>query len=148
MTGNGASPKCITVVLNWCHGHFTLQPNGSITLTPVADGYQRIQEPCAANSDFTEPYHNQELYTSWQLFQDPKDGYKLHMFAFDGTALSPLYLVSTTPQMLPTQLLYNTTNATTIIQRRSNDVAPPIHRWNVAAAVTAVSAMLGSALLI
>jgi len=114
----------------------------------VADGYQRIQQPCAANSDFTEAYHNQELYTSWQIFQDPVDGPKLHMFGFDGSPVTPQYLVSTTPQMLPTQLLYNTTNATTIIQRRSNDVAPPIHRWNVAAAVATISAMLGGALLI
>jgi hypothetical protein len=107
-----------------------------------------VEQPCAANSDFTEAYHDQELYTSWRIFQDPIDGPKLHLFAFDGAALSPMYLVSLTPQMLPTQSLLNTTNATTIIQRRSNDVAPPIHRWNVAAAVTAVSAMLGSALLI
>jgi Chaperone for protein-folding within the ER, fungal len=85
---------------------------------------------------------------SWQIFQDPKDGPKLHIFAWDGSPVSPLYLVSTTPQMLPTQLLYKTTNVTTIIQRRSNDVAPPSHRWNVAAAVIAVSAMLGGALLI
>jgi len=151
MTGNGASPKCITVVVNWAHGKYTLQPNGSITFYPVADGFQRIQQPCAANSDFTEAYQDQELYQSWQIFTDPQDGPKLHMFGFDGSPVSPQYQISTTPAMLPLQLLYNATNTTTttIIQRRSNDAAPPpIHRWTFTTAVATVTAMLGGALLI
>ena len=40
---------------------------------------------------------------------DQNDGPKLHMFAFDGSPLNPQFLVSTTPNMLPTQLLYNVT---------------------------------------
>jgi hypothetical protein len=146
MTGNGAY-----ALRSLPPGKFTLQPNGSISLYPLADGFQRIQQPCAANSDFTETYQDQELYQSWQIFTDPVDGPKLHMFGFDGSPVSPQYQISTTPAMLPLQLLYNATatNATTIIQRRSNDAAPsPIHRWNFATAVATVTAMLGGALLI
>jgi len=149
MEGNGASPKCITVVLNWAHGQFAFNGNGSLTLIPLADGYQRIQEPCSANSDFTEDYHLQEMYQSWQIFLDAVDGPKFHLFAFDGSPEPPMRLLSQTPNMLPTQLLRNTSNATTTILKRSNnDVVVPATRWWSFAAVATISAMLGSTLLI
>ena len=118
------SPKCIAVVLNWAHGQFTFNSNGSLTLVPVADGYQRIQEPCSANSDFTEDYHLQEMYQSWRIFLNAVDGPKFHLFAFDGSPEPPMRLLSQT--MLPTQFLRSTTDATTTILKRSNnDVVVP-----------------------
>jgi len=105
---NGSEPTCITGVMNWVHGTYTLAPNGSIIMTPLGDGYQQIQDPCAAVSNFIEGYNDTELYQSWRIFQDPTTlGYKLHMFAFDGSPLPPQFLVSATPNMLPTQLLRN-----------------------------------------
>ena len=93
--------------------------NGSLTLVFVADGYQRIQEPCSANSDFTEDYHLQEMYQSWQIFLDAVDGRKFYLFAFDGSPEPPMRLLSQT--MLPARFLRSTTDATTTILKRSNN---------------------------
>jgi len=108
--GNGSQPSCITGVLNWVHGTYTLNPNGSITTTPFGDGFQQVQDPCAAQSNFIETYNDTEYYTNWRIYQDPVQGYKFHLFQFDGSPLAPQFQVSTTPNMLPTQLLRNVTN--------------------------------------
>jgi hypothetical protein len=105
--GNGSEPSCITGVMNWVHGTYTLQSNGSITMQPFNDGYQQIQDPCAAVSNFIENYNNTELYQSWRIYQDATQGYKLHLFQFDNAPLAPQFQVSTTPNMLPTQQLRN-----------------------------------------
>jgi hypothetical protein len=112
-TSNGSHPTCITGVVVWVHGTYTLNPNGSITMTPFGDGYQQVQDPCAAVSNFIETYNDTELYQSWRIFLDPVTGYHLHLFQFDGSPLNPQFLVSTTPNMLPTQLLRNVTANTT-----------------------------------
>ena len=78
-------------------------------MTPLGDGFQQVQDPCAAVSNFIENYNDTELYSSWQIFQDPTAGFKLHMFEADGTPVSPMFQVSVDPQMLPTQLLRNVT---------------------------------------
>lgn len=111
---NGSEPTCITGVIGWVHGRYTLQPNGSITMIPLGDGFQQIQDPCAAVSNFIEVYNLTELYQSWQIFLDPQTaGYKLHLFQFDGSPLAPQFLVSAVPNMLPTQLLRNVSAPTT-----------------------------------
>lgn len=145
----GSYPNCPTIVLNWSHGTFQLAPNGSILFTPVGDGFQQIQDPCAARSDFVEVYNDTELYQSWQIFTDPTDGPKLHMFAFDGSPEPPMRLLSGTPNMYPNQRLTNASqqSPTTILKRANTNIAAPIHWWNVVAVAT-VGAMLGSALLI
>jgi len=107
--GNGSEPTCITGVINWVHGNYTLQSNGSMTMVAFEDGFQQIQDPCAAVSNFLEDYNLSELYSSWRIFQDPTDGYKLHLFQFDGAPLPPMFQVSAVPNMLPTQLLRNVT---------------------------------------
>ncbi|KAF8635882.1 hypothetical protein AX15_000063 [Amanita polypyramis BW_CC] len=122
--GNGSDPQCITGVLNWVHGQFTLQPNGSITMVPTGlDGFQQIQDPCAAVSNFIEAYNNTELYVQWRIFQDPTQGYKLHLFQFDGSPLAPMFQISATPNMLPTSSLRNTSSTTVakreLVQRSS-----------------------------
>lgn len=104
---NGTEPTCITGVLNWVHGKYDLLANGSIVMTPLGDGYQQIQDPCAAESNFIENYNFTELYQSWRIFTDPVDGFKLHLFQFDGTPVAPQFQVSPSPNMLPTQMLRN-----------------------------------------
>jgi len=105
-TANASNPACITGVLQWVHGNYTLLNNGSITMVPFPDGFQQIQDPCAAQSNFIDPgYNYTELYQSWQIFQDPVTGLKLHLFEWDGTPVAPQFLVSASPNMLPTTSL-------------------------------------------
>ncbi|KAF8964253.1 chaperone for protein-folding within the ER, fungal-domain-containing protein [Flammula alnicola] len=78
----------------WCDclGSWNIhtEPNGSISMTPMGDGFQQIQDPCAAVSNFVE----------WRIFQDPTQGFKLHLFQFDGSPVAPQFQISTTPNML------------------------------------------------
>lgn len=110
-TGNGSEPTCITGVIGWSHGTYQFNANGSMSLMPLRDGFQQIQDPCAPVSNFIEDYMiTLEYYQMWQIFQDPTTGLKLHLFAYDGSPLSPMFQVSTTPNMLPTQQLRNVSN--------------------------------------
>lgn len=102
-------PSCIVGILNWVHGQYTLLNNGSILMEPFGDGYQQIEDPCGAQSNFIQNYNNTELYVAWAFVQDPVDGTKLQLYQFDGSPLPPLYPISTTPEMLPTQMLRNVT---------------------------------------
>jgi len=108
-TSNATKPKCITGVMNWVHGSYVVNSNSSISLTPNGDGYQQIQDPCTAITNFVENYNLTELISLYQIFLDPTDGYKLHLFQFDGSPLPPQFQISTTPNMLPTQKLRNVT---------------------------------------
>ncbi|EKM79251.1 hypothetical protein AGABI1DRAFT_113834 [Agaricus bisporus var. burnettii JB137-S8] len=105
---NGSDPTCITGVIGWSHGKYQLNTNGSMTLFPFPDGYQQIQDPCAAVSNFIEDYRiTEELYVQWAIFVDPTFGPKLHLNQFDGAPLAPMFQVSSQPNMLPTQPLRN-----------------------------------------
>lgn len=117
---NGTEPNCITGVIGWVHGKYDLLANGSIVMTPNGDGYQQIQDPCAAVSNFIENYNITELYAQWRIFTDPVDGFKLHLFQFDGAPLAPQFQVSTTPQMLPTRQLRNVTAVANTRRKRDN----------------------------
>ncbi|KAH9020710.1 chaperone for protein-folding within the ER, fungal-domain-containing protein [Lactarius pseudohatsudake] len=130
MNSNGSSPQCITGVMNWVHGTFTYNSDGSMTISP-----------CSAASNFLENYNDTELYQQWQIFVDPTNGPKLHMYQFDGSPLLPMFLISTTPNMLPTQPLCNvsspsSTSSSNVSERSTND-APPVDRW-ATASLTAV----------
>jgi hypothetical protein len=120
---NGSEPTCITGVIVWVHGMYTLNANGSISMVPLGDGFQQVQDPCAATSNFIQTYNLTEYYQSWRIFQDPTQGFKLHMFQFDGSPLAPQFLVSATPNMLPTQNLRPSAPASSV-QRRSEPVPP------------------------
>ncbi|KAJ7677333.1 chaperone for protein-folding within the ER, fungal-domain-containing protein [Mycena rosella] len=106
---NASEPNCIIGTVIWAHGHYALLGNGSIVLTPVGDGYQQVQAPCAATSNFVQNYNFTELMQSWRIFQDPTFGPKLHLFQFDGSPVAPLFQVSPDPNMLPKQTLRNVT---------------------------------------
>ncbi|KAJ7352534.1 chaperone for protein-folding within the ER, fungal-domain-containing protein [Mycena albidolilacea] len=106
---NASEPNCIIGTVVWVHGHYDLVSNGSIVLTPVGDGYQQVQAPCAATSNFIQNYNFTELFQSWQIFMDPTDGPKLHLFQFDGSPVAPLFQLSPSPNMLPKQVLRNVT---------------------------------------
>ncbi len=95
--------------MTWVHGTYQLIANGSIVMTPFGDGFQQVQDPCAAVSNFIQLYNETELYQSWRIFLDPVDGPKLHLFQFDGSPVAPQFQISATPNMLPTQSLINNT---------------------------------------
>ncbi|KAI0350180.1 hypothetical protein OH77DRAFT_1431328 [Trametes cingulata] len=139
--GNGAKPQCITGVLNWHHGTFQMLPNGSLVLTPFGDGYQQIQDPCAAETNFIENYNDTELYNSWQLFHDINDGPKLHLFNFDGSPVAPLFQVYSTPNMLPTEPLRNVTPTIDAANLLATNGAPGAgaRSWSSAGFVSVVS---------
>ncbi|KZV61785.1 hypothetical protein PENSPDRAFT_658655 [Peniophora sp. CONT] len=122
---NGSHPDCITGTLVWAHGTYELLGNGSIILTPMGDGFQQVQVACRPQDNFIQIYNQTEMFQSWRIFLDSTDGPKLHLFQFDGTPVAPLFQVSATPNMLPTQLLRNVTESnpsagTTVLnQKRS-----------------------------
>ncbi|KAJ6607862.1 chaperone for protein-folding within the ER, fungal-domain-containing protein [Mycena sp. CBHHK59/15] len=71
---NGSHPDCIIGTVIWAHGHYDLLQNGSIILTPIGDGYQQVQSPCAhvsGSSSFIQNYNETELMLSWRIFTDP-----------------------------------------------------------------------------
>lgn len=108
---NATRHKCITGVMIWSHGTYVVNPNNSISMTTFGDGYQQVQNPCSAITNFVQNYNNSEYYEEYQMFQDPTDGLKLHLFAYNGVPVAPQFLVSSTPNMLPTQKLRNVTAA-------------------------------------
>jgi len=126
--GNGSSPNCITGVILWTHGRYTFNsPNNSIVLTPFGDGYQQVQDSCAAVSNFVENYNQTETFTQWRIFMDPVAGPKLHLFRFDGSPVAPQFRVSKTPNMLPQRSLRNVTasvaTASAITQQKREESA-------------------------
>ncbi|GAW00107.1 Protein rot1 [Lentinula edodes] len=88
-TSNGSQPNCITAAMNW------------------------IQDPCAAVSNFIENYNDTELLVNgYYTYTDVTLGLALQLYTFDGSPLAPMYQISSTPNMLPTQQLRNVTVAT------------------------------------
>ena len=123
----------------------------------MGDGFQQIQDACAAQSNFVKFYNDTELYLTWNVVRDPTGGPKLYLFQFDGTQLAPMGQVSATPNMLPTQLLRNvTTNqftsqngfvSTGNSKKASSQVLSVSKAERVVSLSTAVAGVLGAAAL-
>jgi hypothetical protein len=147
---NGSEPTCITGIVVWVHGKYTLNANGSITMVPFPDGFQQIQDPCAAVSNFVEPYEFTEYYKGWRIFMDPTAGPKLHLFQFDGSPVSPQFQVSTTPNMLPTQPLRNIPSGTGNLRRSVSGAQSVLEPQRITGALVFVSivAMVASSLML
>jgi hypothetical protein len=140
---NASAPTCITGVISWMHGTYQLVDNGSLIVTPFGDGYQQVQDPCAAISNFIEDFNYTELYTQWRIFYDDVVGvYKLHLFGFDGTPVAPLFRVSEQPNMLPTQKLRNASGMITGKSKRDYSAAAP---QNMGARVVVAMSLVGAA---
>jgi len=105
-TSNGTQPTCIVGVVQWQHGTYALLPNGSMVLNPFAsDGRQQVQDMCAAKSNIIQQFNQTTLFQSWAIYQDAQKGPKLQIFQFNGAPLPPMFLLSPTPNMLPTTTL-------------------------------------------
>ena len=62
---NASNPKCITATIQWQHGKYGLNDNGSMTLYPFgADGRIQVQDPCAAVTNIIT-YINQQVSVRW-----------------------------------------------------------------------------------
>ena len=102
----------------WDHGSYVILGNGSIITTPFGDGFQQVQAPCAAVSNFIQAYNFTTLYRSFRIFQDLNDGPKLSLANFDDSPNPPFFQISSTPSMFPTQSLANTTTSTSTDQQK------------------------------
>lgn len=60
---------------------------------------------CAAKSNIIQQFNQTTLFQSWRIFNDPQRGPKLQLYEFNGAPDSPMYLISPTPNMLPTTTL-------------------------------------------
>lgn len=118
-------------MLQFQHGKFTNNPDGSLTLTPFGvDGRQLISNPCASKtstySRFTQvetmkvgPFFRvpakQQISNFRQQYQVLTDKYKnvlrLNLYGFDGAPFPPMYLAYRPPLMLPTVTMNPTSTA-------------------------------------
>ncbi|KAK4893632.1 Reversal of tor2 lethality [Elasticomyces elasticus] len=134
---NPAQPNCPSGIMQWQHGTWVMNANGSLSLTPIAvDGRQLLSSPCQFDNSVYTRYNQTELFERYSVYKDPYHGIgRLDMYSFDGSPMNPMYLVYSPPQMLPTTTL-NPTSASSTAQatgsknKRSLDNEVPLS-WKV-----------------
>ncbi|KJX92767.1 protein rot1 [Zymoseptoria brevis] len=111
---NPSNPKCPSGIMQWQHGSWVMNANGSLSLTPIAvDGRQLLSDPCVGDHGVYTRYNQTELFKQYQVLTDPYHKVpRLNLFEFDGTPMQPMYKISITPTMLPTTTLHALTTAT------------------------------------
>ncbi|KAL2046959.1 hypothetical protein N7G274_000977 [Stereocaulon virgatum] len=112
---NPSNPNCPQGIIQWQHGTYMKNANGSLSLTPFGvDGRQLLSDPCNYGNAVYTRYNQMELFKDYQVEKDAYSGaQRLNLYAFDGSPLNPMYLAYKPPQMLPTQTLNPTSRATT-----------------------------------
>jgi hypothetical protein len=113
-----ATPNCAQAQLIWQHGNYSMNANGSLTLTPfVGDGRQMVQNGCTQVSSAVSYYGQDEYFTGFYIRQEwhfGAGGYYLQMYGFDGTPKPWMWQTYNPPQMLPTrplkQVVYGSLN--------------------------------------
>ncbi|EEP77579.1 predicted protein [Uncinocarpus reesii 1704] len=130
---NPTTPSCPSGFMQFQHGKYSVESNGSLVLTPFAvDGRQLFSNPCKGKEStyyrfnqteiFKVPYvfscerqlalTVREILQRYEVQIDPFHNVKrLNLFQFDGTPMNPMFLIYDPPQMLPTQTLNPTTLA-------------------------------------
>ncbi|ORX98126.1 chaperone for protein-folding within the ER, fungal-domain-containing protein [Clohesyomyces aquaticus] len=111
---NPTNPKCPRGIIQWQHGSFVKNDNGSLSLTPIAvDGRQLYSDPCLYENAVYTRYNTTELFKQYEVITDPYHNIpRLNLYKFDGEPLMPLYLAFSPPQMLPTTTLNPLTTST------------------------------------
>ncbi|KAF7627888.1 protein rot1 [Aspergillus flavus] len=104
---NPVNPSCPKGIMQWQHGKFVLNSDGSLELTPIAsDGRQLVSDPCSSSLATYTRYNQTETFNSFQVSKDPYHGIqRLDLKRFDDSPMHPMYLVYQPPQMLPTTTL-------------------------------------------
>lgn len=60
---NPQNPECPSGIMQWQHGSWVMNPNNSLTLTPIAvDGRQLLSVPCDGKSSIYTRYNQTELF--------------------------------------------------------------------------------------
>ncbi|EMC93268.1 hypothetical protein BAUCODRAFT_36940 [Baudoinia panamericana UAMH 10762] len=110
---NPQNPACPSGIMQWQHGNWVMNANGSLTLTPIeVDGRQLLSSPCEYQTGIYTRYNVTEQFQRYSQYIDPYHNIpRLDLFRFDGSPMNPMYLVYKPPQMLPTSTL-NPTSAT------------------------------------
>lgn len=105
VTADPRNTSCSTGAVTFQHGTYNITSDGKLNLSPFADdGRQLVSEPCKYSnySQYTQ-YDQEETYEKFEVWVDLYYGrYRLNLYEFDGTPLSPMYLVYRPAQMLPT----------------------------------------------
>ncbi|KFY09237.1 hypothetical protein V492_05562 [Pseudogymnoascus sp. VKM F-4246] len=111
---NPTNPECPKALLQFQHGTFTENANGSLSLSPIGvDGRQQLSDPCknSKNSEYTR-YNQPELMKKYEAkIDDYKKIKRLDLYQFDGTPIQPLYQAYSPPMMLPTVTMNPTDKA-------------------------------------
>ncbi|WEW59576.1 Reversal of tor2 lethality [Emydomyces testavorans] len=96
------------------HGTYSVEADGSLVLTPFAvDGRQLVSNPCKGKNSVYFRYNQTELFKRYEVQIDGFHNVKrLNLYKFDGAPMNPMFLVYNPPQMLPTQTLNPTAQAT------------------------------------
>jgi hypothetical protein len=145
LTPTAVNPKCPKGIIQWQHGKFTKNADGSLDLSPIkVDGRQLYSDPCEySNSVYTRynatetfkvgPTQNlpRNLLTLPQRYEVVIDKYhqikRLNLFKQDGAPLMPLYIAYTQPKMLPTTTLNPLTTATAAASKNKRGEIPLNH---------------------
>ncbi|KAF3037685.1 Reversal of tor2 lethality [Didymella heteroderae] len=111
---NPANPKCPTGIIQWQHGKFVKNTDGSLKLSPIkVDGRQMYSDPCAYKNSVYTRYNATEQFQRYEVRIDDYHKIKrLNLYKHDGSPLMPLYIAYTTPKMLPTTTLNPLVTAT------------------------------------
>ncbi|PGG99180.1 hypothetical protein AJ79_08672 [Helicocarpus griseus UAMH5409] len=104
---NPTRPDCTKGIMQFQHGTFKLEANGSLILTPfAADGRQLVSNPCAGKNAAYYRYVQPEVFERYEVLTDPfHNVQRLNLYKFDGSPMQPMYLAFKPPQMLPTRTL-------------------------------------------
>ncbi|KAF3052851.1 Reversal of tor2 lethality [Didymella keratinophila] len=111
---NPTNPKCPTGIIQWQHGKFVKNADGSLKLSPIkVDGRQMYSDPCAYKNSVYTRYNATEQFQRYEVRIDDYHKIKrLNLYKHDGSPLMPLYIAYTTPKMLPTTTLNPLVTAT------------------------------------
>ncbi|KAL4784093.1 protein rot1 [Aspergillus varians] len=101
---NPQKPSCPQGIMQWQHGTYIIDDDGSLHLTPIAvDGRQLHSDPCSSSTGLYTRYNQTEKYSSFTVAVDPYyDSVRLDLNSFDGSPMAPMYLAFQPPEMLPT----------------------------------------------
>ncbi|KAF8416165.1 chaperone for protein-folding within the ER, fungal-domain-containing protein [Tirmania nivea] len=106
---NPTEPSCPKALLQYQHGTYTLPPNGSLVLHPIAaDGRQLLSDPCIFKKAVYAKFNVTEVFKQWEVVEDEyrallgqANPYRLNLWRWDGTSANPLYRVDSKPRMNP-----------------------------------------------
>jgi hypothetical protein len=101
---NPTKPQCPEAIMQFQHGTFVQNVDGSLSLTPFSvDGRQLQSAPCEASTSTYIRYNQSETFQKYQVYTDPYTKMtRLDLYKFDGSPMNPMFLAFSPPQMLPT----------------------------------------------